>query len=292
MKNCEKWTIAYRRRQMDGTLLDDTKRPFLPVPNSWRYWCADPFLVEEDGHCWLFAELYDRVRLKGILGCCELTDDGPTAWKIILDEPFHLSYPFVFRGEDGWYMIPEAFNSGKLMLYKATSFPWSWEQTAQLADMAAVDSTLVDAPTGQYLISVRVIDRVGELVLMKVGQQFSLSEPRPISEKEDPNVRPAGRAFYAQDKLIRPAQDCTKGYGYGLNFMQVHQLDDRCYSESLLCKILPKDLTITGVAHPEGIHTYNFSDHYEVIDYKEYEFALISKIAGVVKRIKKRLHRA
>lgn len=289
MGRCEKWTISYRRRTGTRTLLDDTQAPFTPLPNSWRYWRADPFLVEDNGKTWLFAELYDRLRLKGILACCELTDMGVGKWKIILDEPFHLSYPFVFRHDDAWYMIPESFNAGKLLLYKATQFPWQWERVSDLKDMAAVDSTIIQAPSGRYLITARVIDRVGELVVMKMSDDLSLSEPRIISPKNDPNVRPAGRPFYHENALIRPTQDHSQGYGYGLNFMQVRRLDDEGFTEELLRKVLPKDVRISGVTKAEGLHTYNFSDLYEVIDHKEYEFGLISKIGGVIRRIKKKL---
>lgn len=289
MGRCEKWTISYRRRVGMKTLLDDTEVPFIPLPNSWRYWRADPFLVEDQGKTWLFAELYDRLRLKGILACCELTESGAGKWTIVLDEPFHLSYPFVFRHNDAWYMIPESFNAGRITLYKATRFPWKWMRVSDLKDIAAVDSTIIEAPSGRYLITVRVINRVGELVIMKLSNELSLSNPRVISPKNDSNVRPAGHPFYQNGELIRPAQDCSQGYGYGLNFMRICQLDDESFSEELLCKILPKDVQICGVTKPEGIHTYNASSLYEVIDHKEYEFGMISKIGGVIRRIKKKM---
>lgn len=287
MGRCEKWTIAYRRRVGTTTLPDDLETPFSPLPNSWRYWRADPFLVEQDGKTWLFAELYDRVRLKGVLACCQLTDTGSGKWKIILDEPFHLSYPFVFCHEGQWYMIPESFGAGKILLYKATAFPWAWERVTELQDMVAVDSTIIQHSSGRYLITIRVVDRVGELVIFKVDEASTLSAPRIVSDRGDENVRPAGHAFYRNGCLLRPAQDCSQGYGYALNFMQIQQLDDSHFSEDLLLKVRPEDICITGVSDAKGIHTYNLTDRYEVIDYKEYEFGSISKLAGVVKRMKK-----
>ena len=286
---CEKWTISYRLRNGTKTLPDDLKTPFKSLPNTWRYWRADPFLVESDGKNWIFAELFDRLRLKGVLGCCELTDAGTGKWKIILDEPFHLSYPFVFFCQGRWYMIPESCEAGKIILYQATDFPWHWERVTELADIAGADSTVVETANGRYMVTVRVEDQKGDLVIMRMDNGFSVSDLRAVYEKEDPNVRPAGRVFFRNGELIRPAQDCSQGYGYGLNFMVVRKLDDTSFEEELLCKVLPTDVTITGVGKPEGIHTYNFTDHYEVIDHKEYEFGLVSKIGGVIRRIKKKL---
>lgn len=286
---CEKWTISYRLRNDTDTLLDDLNTPFAPLPNTWRYWRADPFLVEAEGKTWLFAELYDRLRLKGVLGCCQLTDQGAGKWKIILDEPFHLSYPHVFWHQNNWYLIPEACTTGKLLLYKAKEFPWVWECAMELGDFAAVDSTLVEQRGERYLFSVRVENQQGELIIAQMDDCFRISNIRSVYEKEDPNSRPAGYFFVSNGNLIRPTQDCSEGYGYGLNFMGVQKLDNTQFEEILLRKVLPEDVCISGVSKPEGIHTYNFTDRYEVIDHKEYEFGLVSKIGGVIRRIKNKL---
>ena len=62
------WTIAYRKRG-DKLLFEENGRneAFIPLKNSLRYWCADPFLVEWNGHEYLFFERWDRYRRKGII---------------------------------------------------------------------------------------------------------------------------------------------------------------------------------------------------------------------------------
>lgn len=283
MGKCEKWTIAYRVRRGENTLIDDTTAPFTKIPNSWRYWAADPFLVETEGKTWLFAELYDRLQRKGVLGCRDLNDPK---WTIILDEPFHLSYPFVFKQNGTFYMIPESFRAGKIRLYKAVSFPYSWEPVCDLAEMAAVDSTVIQTSAGQFLLTVRVVNAVGTLTLMKVEENWNLSEPICVAQPEDANVRPAGKAFRKDGTLIRPTQDCSAGYGYALNFARITKMDGNSFEEQRFMKIRPEDVRIDHVRTPEGIHTYNFSEHYEVIDYKEYEFGFVSKVGGLMKRLK------
>ena len=90
------------------------------------------------------------------------------------------------------------------------------------------------------------------------------------------------------NRIIRPAQDCSNGYGYALNFYDVDSIGAAGYSESLITKILPENIQVLGIHEPKGIHTYNFTDQYEVIDCKEYEFGLISKIARVIRMFRKR----
>lgn len=77
MRKLEFWTIAYRIRLHGQTILDDMDSPFTAIPNVWRYYRADPFLFERDGRTFLFAEMYDRLLRRGVIGCCELGKEGP-----------------------------------------------------------------------------------------------------------------------------------------------------------------------------------------------------------------------
>ena len=41
------WVLAIRPRVSESELfLGHTDRPFKLIRNPWRYWCADPFLVD------------------------------------------------------------------------------------------------------------------------------------------------------------------------------------------------------------------------------------------------------
>ena len=64
MGKCEKWTIAYRVRKDGATILDDVQTAFTPIPNTWRYWRADPFLFENDGKNLFYYGLKRNTRTK------------------------------------------------------------------------------------------------------------------------------------------------------------------------------------------------------------------------------------
>ena len=54
----DEWIIAIRRKE--NCLLSRSGGGFKIIPNSLRYWCADPFLLDIDNTTFLLFEMYDR----------------------------------------------------------------------------------------------------------------------------------------------------------------------------------------------------------------------------------------
>ena len=60
---------------------------------------ADPFLLQRDGKLYLFYETKAAQLGKGQIGVA-VSSDGGTSFQhmgVVLDLPWHLSYPFVFE---------------------------------------------------------------------------------------------------------------------------------------------------------------------------------------------------
>ena len=52
----------------------------------------------------------------------------------VLEEPWHLSYPFLIEwGGDIW-MIPESSTNRDIAIYRAVDFPLKWERHAVLVE--------------------------------------------------------------------------------------------------------------------------------------------------------------
>ena len=230
----EFWTIAYRKRE-EKTILEDTKRPFRIIRNTWRYWAADPHLFEENGEVFVFAELYDRILRRGVIGYCRLTDNGYTPWRVALKMPFHLSYPHIFRQNDGIYMIPESYVGNEIAIYKAVQFPDQWEKIRVLqSDICAVDTTWITSGEQRWLLTYRLQKEQGDLMLMSSDGKTSWC----IAEN-DPYVRPAGPIFRHAEEQFRPAQNCEGAYGKALRFYKVEEVRDSQYRESCFAELLP-----------------------------------------------------
>jgi len=294
MQKFEKWTVAYRRRQNGKTLLTDRSTPFTTIPNSWRYWAADPHPVENGSDTYVFAELYDRLLRRGVIGYCRLTDHGAEPWQIVLSLPHHLSYPHIFRQSGRFYMIPESYVANEVTLYQATDFPHGWERIAVLkSSFCAVDSTLFAHDGKQWLLTLQFLD--GHERLMLFPYDNGISGGGFCAAEDDSNKRPAGYFFRQDGRLIRPAQDCSAGYGCALNFYEVTGVSESRFSETLITKIRPGDLQTDLPQPPAGLHTYNFSEHYEVIDLKGYEWDLLFHLTRpfwfILRRLKRLLKR-
>ncbi|MEQ8156317.1 MAG: hypothetical protein ABRQ25_15795 [Clostridiaceae bacterium] len=95
-------------------------------------------------------------------------------------------------------------------------------------------------------------------------------------DKDDPeDNRPAGRMFYHNKTLVRPAQDCSKSnYGRALVFNRISRLDRKECREIFYRRIEPKDLKINFNRDIRGVHTYGQCEGMEIIDIKYSVFSI------------------
>lgn len=286
------WCCAVRFNKDDGTsILNDTKSEFTVLKNSYRYWIADPFLAEENGRYYLFFEAYDRLKRKGVLGCREISENHMGKIKIIYECPFHLSYPFIFKENGEYYIVPESKAGGELFRLKCEHFPDKWIKEKVIMNENIVDTTIFNHNGTDYYISERVIkagvfDRV-DIFYEKDGCIFDCSN-NPV-KRDAESARGAGALFKYGGRLIRPSQNCGRQYGDKLNFNEVLRLDENGFEEKVYKTVSAEDICLNVKNNFTGIHTYNRLDNIEVIDLKiGANFNLLNIIGAVMKRLFKR----
>jgi hypothetical protein len=264
----QQWFLAYRRREAGLPAAERFRTATLLVPPRDRFY-ADPCLVDWEGSTYLFFEDFRFAEGKGVVSCCQLTPDGPwTRPQIVLERPYHLSYPFVFFvGEDA-FMLPETAANGAIELYKARSFPGDWALEAVLvSDVRAVDPTLI-VRDGRYWLFANVA-AVGastndELFLFSARSLRGpwASHPRNPIVSDVRRARPAGRPFIdASGGLIRPSQDCSGFYGSAVVFSRIEALSETDYRETQVGRLEP-----SWQRSNLGTHTYTCSETWEAID--------------------------
>ena len=86
----------------------------------------------------------------------------------------------------------------------------------------------------------------------------------------DKGIRSAGAVFMYQDKFLRVTQDCSSGnYGRALIFKNIKQIDSTKYKENYFCTLKPSQINVNDQKKMfEGIHTFNQTEKYEVINLK------------------------
>ena len=118
------YKVALRKRKDSQDFfykLKDYKFAVLDFNVSNRYWMADPFLYERDGITYLFYEMYDYFRGRGVLAYSIINDDFSVSKpKIIINEKFHLSFPNIYEKRTLLLIILFSVSYLQIKLYNYT----------------------------------------------------------------------------------------------------------------------------------------------------------------------------
>ena len=245
------------------------------LPDDGRRFYADPFPIAVDGTTHLFVEDFPHATGKAIISTVRFGPDGPEGTPVpVLEEAHHLSYPFVFERAGSIWMVPESSAAGTVDLYRATRFPGGWVKEATLlAGVVASDATLVEHG-GRWWIFATVRDAERDapagwgsfhdaLHLWSAPDFLGPYTPHPANPVlVDPSfARPAGRIVAHGGQLIRPVQDCAKGYGRALALARIDRLDQESFAQSITARVT------TGPTWPGSrLHTVNAGGGIECID--------------------------
>lgn len=204
------------------------------VPASF---VADPFLLRAGDRWHLFFEVLNRRSGRGEIGLA--TSRDLSSWKyerIVLAEPFHLSYPHVFEWMGAHYMVPEAHQSGTIRLYRADPFPTRWTLVHILmSGRPFSDATLVRHDGRWWLFTETSQPRKHDtLRLYHADDLFGAWTEHPSSPivDGDPHIaRPAGSIVAMDGTLLRFTQDCAPRYGLSVNAFEITTLTTTEYAE-------------------------------------------------------------
>lgn len=239
-------------------------------PPKGCYW-ADPFVICEQGRYIIFIEEYSYASGRGHLAVLQPDTNGRYQQsQVILRTPYHLSYPFVFKHEGIYYMIPETKSQKVIQIYRSKDFPLKWEFVTNLMeDVAAADSTVAYYSNKWWLFT--SIDKLnnpavsfGELFLFYTDDLFSgnwKSHPQNPIITDISQSRPAGKIFEHEGRLIRPAQDCSGGYGKAVNLNLIVTLNETDYEEKNITRITPD-----WDSRQVGMHTFNSAPGFYILD--------------------------
>jgi hypothetical protein len=210
-----------------------TRDSVTDVPASF---VADPFLIRVGNFYYLFFELLNRTSGRGEIGVAKST--GLTNWqyeRVVLAEPFHLSYPQVFEWDHAYYMVPESYQANSIRLYRADAFPGGWQHVHTLLEgQPFSDSTVFRHNGGWWLFTQVFNGKHDNLRLFFAADLFGAWTEHPVSPiiEGDPHAaRPAGRVVRLGDELIRFAQDCAPQYGLAVRAFRITQLTESEYVE-------------------------------------------------------------
>ncbi len=254
------WAIGIYRGTSPSRFIphEDVSNPVLTakdVTDVDALFVADPFMVKHDSRWYMFFEVMNRKTGQGDIGLA--TSDDGLRWtyeKVVLDEPFHLSYPYVFRWNNEYYMIPETNAACAIRLYRAVEFPTSWTFVRIMLRGHYVDPSIFRHGGKWWLFAG---ERSNDILRLYCSDELMgpfREHPRSPIVSADFNIaRPGGRVLADGDRIIRFTQDDEPTYGNQVRAFQITELTPLLYEE----RELPGNPVLgpTGTGwNAEGMH--------------------------------------
>jgi len=263
------WQLSFEIKQRNSYPVDFSSFKRISPPKG-VFW-ADPFVVVENDKYFLFVEEFIYKKNKAHISVLSLDKSGQVLKSVrIIERPYHMSYPFIFKIDGTFYMIPETSRNRTIQLFKCTAFPDKWEFVKNvMTGLSAVDSTVFYHAAKWWLFtSIDQTDNsVGnstELFLFFTDDIFSGEwHGHPVNPviSDIRKARMAGKIFVEEGMIIRPSQDCSVRYGRGFSLNQITKLSMEEYEEKEIIQVEPFwDKNIRGT------HTFNFDKDFTVID--------------------------
>jgi len=197
---------------------------------------ADPFLHRVDGRWYLFVEIVNQLSRKGEIAVAVSSDGRRWTYdRLVLAEPFHLSYPQVFEHNGEHYMIPESGQVKAVRLYKSAQFPYEWQFVGNLLE----GSRFVDSSIIRYRDRWWLFCDAGESLTEPELRLYSAEDLRgqwqehpasPVVTGNQLIARPSGRIAIIGGKLVRFTQG-TNPYGTEVRAFEIIELTETGYRE-------------------------------------------------------------
>jgi hypothetical protein len=267
------WSVAYKKNMKNENILINSKQiqKFKEIANPNNRFLADPFIFNFEKKDIIFVEDYSFKKNKGSISAIEITGDKEKFFNDILEENFHLSFPFIFQNNNDVYMIPETSMINEIRIYKCVKFPTNWKlEKILMKNVSAADTILIKKNSTWYMLtnicSSNIGDHQSELHIF-YSDNFLSQNWKPIQQGNpvifDSDKARNGGIFYINDKLYRVNQIHGKAqYGKSFGINEIINLTKNSFIEKRVKNINPN-------FKKKIIGTHHFSSNlaYSVIDY-------------------------
>jgi hypothetical protein len=246
------------------------EKDFYP-PVKWfpklpkKIFFADPFMLVDGNKLHIFFEEYPYKELKGKIAYICYENGQFSGPETVLDEPFHLSYPYILKIDGDIYMIPQN-RTDKVMMYKAIDFPLKWEKRHVLIDnFPGVDSTPFNYEGVWWMFtSARNDGKNHNLKIYYADDIFGEwhAHPQNPIKTDVRSARSAGTPYVYEGVLYRPAMNYSEKPQGSITINKVLKITKEAYQEVKHNEVRPYKNSL----FPDKIHTLCGNDEYTVID--------------------------
>ena len=240
------------------------------IENEKGTFNADPFVVEKDNKNYCFVECFNYAEKKAKINVFELSEKGYVLLGTALEESFHLSFPFIFKFNNEFYMVPESSKNRDIRLYKCQNFPLKWElQEILIDDIDAADTMIFQKNNKWWMMTNEdPLKLDNHNYQMNIYYSDNLLNGEWISHKNNPIIMDANSARNAgllidEDNVFRVSQafGFYKKYGENFSINKIESISETGYSEKIFSshkKFFNKKIL--------GSHHFHSNDKYTVFD--------------------------
>lgn len=231
----DQWRVAFQRGPWRSLVMWKAN----VIANPPGRFLADPFVFTKDFCDYCFVEDYDYSREVGEISVYELKGTKAERIGVVLSEPFHLSFPFVFEYEGKVFMIPETHQAKQIRLYEAINFPTEWKlRKVLMPQVSAADTLLIKRGDKWWLLANIALsddrDHGSELMVFHSHSPLS-DEWVPVANNPvivDARSARNGGLVFEQDRVYRVAQKPGfLRYGKAVEFREIVALEHDIYQE-------------------------------------------------------------
>ena len=269
IKKKSKWNVSYVQSGWNNVVLWKGK----PIPNPNNHYLADPFVFSRDGIFYIFVEDFDLTINKGSIRLYCINEDEIFDLGVIVEEKFHLSFPYIFEFDGELYMCPETSEKNEIRLYKCVEFPGKWIfHSVAINNIRAVDSMIFKKDDRWWLFTNTDTSNVNEYC----SELLIFFSDNPINgdwvpHKKNPvvvnsNVARNGGILSLESNLYRVAQrQGFLNYGESVSICKIVVLSADQYSEKECCILMAE-----FKKNVKGIHHMHCQNNITVYDYSNY----------------------
>lgn len=250
-------------------------------------WFADPYLLEvTDKQIVVLVEEFCYKIRKGRIAKLVVSrpDYVLQDMKIVLELPTHLSFPVIYEKDGQVYVMPENSKSGGINIYRYNAEKERLDLVHEVGHLPLTDATIVKFHSGEEFVfstklpnpngsELQIYPFDGDSMKMEVNTLDTVSFPSNIA-------RNAGDAFYIGEQMYRPAQDCNKCYGNGIEIQKVNKEGNTFLFETI------NSFHSDNLDYCLGYHTFNMKNGLIVVDGHRYRFLKMVKLLHFLSKFK------
>lgn len=280
-----------------GVFNEDNLVYKLEISGLWKIkpvlFQADPFLFVKDDTLYLFYEL-QHWDDPGVIAMVKTRD--LVSWTdpvIVLRQPYHLSFPYVFEDDGVVYMVPESQESDAVHLFRADNDDLTYFSKVRTLlhqeRTAGIHYNLNDSHIfkGNVNSEKGIVNRYflftsyqkdwmyyQELYVTDdlLHGEFTRHPCSPICVSNEYG-RNGGSLIDFDGRLLRVTQDCHADYGDNVSLMEITRLSETEYEERLFRRnVLPVNAIFRDGGHQLNIARFKGRYVYAA-DYKQKRWA-------------------